>query len=485
MSTGTIDYKYSLDLIGRINKAVESDNILAQIFTEDGFNFWERFQGVLWSDSKIWSVDRRLQDQNNSLILSFKIFATGLILLFISLAGALFAAFTKKKVLVFTEDKVEGNWRNDTRLNDLYEALDLENTPYFEVVHTIPNSETFKKFGKRNRPVVYLESVDFVFSPLFWWKRGEIETFIAKADLSAFEGEEKKFVEAELKKMIFSIRVCKAKINFLKLLIGLCRAEVLFSIDDTRHYSEFCQVGKSLGLPTYGIQHGHFTKYHTGWLKMTNLPGEVMRPSKLLVWSNYWKEELIRLGTYFKVDEIEVGGSRFSQKPEILAEREKTAILIPYEKDAPKHEVKDFIDKVLACGKFEVIFKIREGQDEKNIQLEEYGLSPQQVTVVRSVKDVFNRVGVVAGTYSTFLYDCVRDGIPTAIIETSLDYGEGMVRNGLAEFIKKGEDICAQIDRLFQTSKEELEDRREKLIGTNTPELKETLRSIIKQYASN
>ena len=139
---------------------------------------------------------------------------------------------------------------------------------------------------------------------------------------------------------------------------------------------------------------------------------------------------------------------------------------------------------MLECPRVEVIFKIRADQD-KPPQLEEYGLLDiaERITVICSIRDAKSRIDAAVGTYSTFLYNTVAFGIPTAIIETSLDYGMGMVENGLAALLKKDGNVCDELERLSKVSTSELEARKRKLVGEEGRKLVSTLRDIIKVHA--
>lgn len=483
MTSGPIDYKYSLDLVRRINHVVDNEPKLSKIFCRDGFNLWERYQGVLWSDVKYWSVERRVVEVRTTPINLLKNLIIGLALLVISLLSLGILILMRRRVMIFTEDKIEGLYKNDTRLDSLYSAIYKQESSYLEVVHTVPSLKTLKKFLSRMRPVIYLESIDFVLSPINYFREKMSRQVVSDLGWENLSQTEKIFIQSEMVKIISCIPTTMARLKFFEFLIRVSHVSILFSIDDTRHYSEFVTAGRVCQVPTYAIQHGHFTKYHTGWIKMTHLKGEIMRPSKLLVWSEYWERELMKLGSYFTPEEINVAGGNLKIYPRNV-HGNKTAVLIPYENDAPKEELRVFIMKLIDCG-YEVIFKIRNDQEDKNTQLAEYGLSTSQVTVVRSIGDVLGRVGLVVGTYSTFLYDCLESLLPVAIVETSLDYGEGMVQNGLASLISKDADLGTRIAELMGTSSDELELRRSRLLGEKPVYLESTIGDIIKKYASD
>jgi len=485
MSTGYyIDYKYTLDLVRRINKAVEVTPVLANHFQCEGYNLLERFQAILWSDTKVWTMEKKVPDGKVTLSIKIKSAVTGLLLLAVSVISLTFFVFKRRdEVAVFTDDKTEGPFKNDTRLNAVYEALNAGRKRYLEVVHTVPRSLTFFNFFKRRRFVVYLEAVDFIYQPFIWIKSRKIRHLISQVDLSSFNANERIFVKNELEKLALGVPASMAKLKLFTWLMKCLRIKLCFSIDDTRHYSEFVEAGRRCKIPTFAIQHGHFTKYHTGWIKMSKLDGAIMKADYIVVWSEYWKNELKKLGSYFKDEDVIVGGAKGGVEKLLL--RSGSAIVVPYEKDAPKESVKHFIDEVMRCGKYEIVFKARAGIEDLNCQLAEYNLMPEDVTVAVDDKEVLKKVALVAGTYSTYLYDCVEKGIPVAIIESEIDYGEGMVENGLASFIKMDNRICETIENCVNVSAAELGRREVLLRGEEDIRLSHTLSNLIEKYASD
>jgi hypothetical protein len=200
------------------------------------------------------------------------------------------------------------------------------------------------------------------------------------------------------------------------------------------------------------------------------------------VWNSYWKKELLRLGTYYKEDELIVGGEKQlfkSPNPSFpgVDFTQKKAILIPYETDAPKDEVKVFIDMFKKSG-FKVYFKIR-SDISKEVQCQEYGLSPGEVRVITDYNPIISEVALIVGVYSTFLYDLIGSDVPVAIFETSMDYGYGMVENGLAGILYKDGLIQDQVTRICREYPV-----RNSLIGKIFSEKKlltETIETISKQ----
>ncbi len=114
-------------------------------------------------------------------------------------------------------------------------------------------------------------------------------------------------------------------------------------------------------------------------------------------------------------------------------------MLIPYETDAPKLEVRQYIDNFIAQGKT-VYFKLRKDIP-KEIQLNQYGFTieniPSNCIAIVDESEVLHKIDAVAGVYSTYLYDMLYLGVPVLILDTSMDYGLGMIAGGLAVLYTK------------------------------------------------
>jgi hypothetical protein len=481
----SINYAYALDLLKRFNRLVENTPNLREKFVHKNWNLLQAYQASIFGDSKVWTKEQHVEAlyPEKSPGLLFKTIILSLAVISISLVSLIYILIFRRKILIFSGDKTDGKYLNDFRLQTLYDVVVSKKVPFVEVIHTLSDRQTIKHFFTRMRPVIFLETLDLIFVTIVMIKKKSIKNLIDSVDFHEFTNEETKFVKFELEKYLSSVPITKIRISFFSTILKITGIKAVFSIDDVRHYNELMAGAKESKVRSYAIQHGHFTKYHPGWLKETNIDKEVMRPEKLIVWSEYWKEELIRLGTYFKPGELLVGGERWNLPVSARKKDHTVTVLIPYEKDAPKSDVREYIDRLMKISNFRVVFKIRADHD-KQSQIDEYGLAPLmgKITVVRSMRDIHWDISIALGTYSTFLYDMVAQERPVAIIETSIDYGEGMVKNGLANFIKKADDLEKSIMALINISNDDLKRRRAKLVGENPVRLVNALEVIIKQY---
>ncbi len=487
METRSIDYTRSLELLGLFNRFIENDAQLKKFFIYKEWNLLQAYQGSLFGDMKVWTRDQTLESLRPtwSVVVGVKSLITAVVMVIISLVSIFYAYIKRGNTAVFSGDKIDGKYANDFRLEPLYHVLHEEHIKYLEIVHTLGGMTMIKHFLERERPVIYLESIDVLVSPFVFLYKLRARIRVSHLELNSFSINDRKFVQFILEKYISMCLISRVRLMIFTALLSILNIKKVFSIDDTRHYNELMAATRILGIPSYAIQHGHFTKYHAGWLKKTNLKGESMRPRYLLVWSNYWKQELKRLDTIFDEDEILVGGERWPLSSTSLPGdfTNDLSILIPYENDAPKSEVRRYIDDFLSLENVEVIFKIRADHD-KQEQLTEYGLDKVRgkLTIVRSVNDVIERVSLVAGTYSTFLYDMVVAEKPVAILESSIDYGEGMVINGLADLLHENDDLFTTLRHIAATPTEQLKKRKELLTGSWDGSMAQTIRGIIRQH---
>jgi hypothetical protein len=408
------DYKKTLDTLSQINLTKIDGQPVTRYFLCDGNDMWGSYQMSLFSDIKAWTVNPQAYKKHKRNSFS----ATRLLLLCESFCALV---FKNPKILLYTVDKVHSDLaQNDSRIDVLYDVLTKNNIPYLELVHTFSIRTALSNFLKRKRLVVYLEA--------FMWGNTKIKP---KIDLTNFE--DKEFGEYLVKKYLDRFHSTKRIQHIFKFI----SPKLVWGIDDPRYTGELLVAAKKASVPSYLFQHGHFTKYHVGWLTYGAGEGVIPRADYLVVWNEYWKKELLRLGTYYSECALLVGGEKKTDTVSIDNTKETHTILIPYETDAPKKEVKQYIKKFEEEG-YTVVLKTRSDTLEQK-QREEYG-------VTQSTPDLIPAVAVV-GVYSTFLYD-VLGVYPVGILQTSMDYGQGMVENGVAGGIFIEKKIRDQISQL-------------------------------------
>jgi len=482
-----MDYKYSLSLLRKINNLRYKGVLLPNMFFYKGYNMWHFFQQRIFEDIKIFSATKGFEKKAKRYFPTIvKDFCVNLFLIGISSASFLLLVFRRERVLVFSIDRVNSKYKGDFRIEPLYEHLVRNRIPFIEIFHTILGRNVFINFIKRKRSSFYLEALDalcsfFIIMRLI--KRAD-SAWVDDIDFSNFTLEEGEFVKNVVKRYIYQTDISAFKIKILTHLLSIIKIKALFTIDDARYYHEIILACKLNAIKTYAFQHGHFTKYHVGWLKDPSFIGGVLAPDLLVVWSSYWKDELARLHSVFPKHQIIIGGTRRmfmkAKSTSINRKRQDITVLIPYETSCPKTEVSAYITKMLACPEVRVIFKLRPDMP-KEQQLSEYNINEgfhSNFSVVTDAVHAMPNVDIVAGVYSTFLYDALAYTKRILILKTISDYGEGLTLNKLADQLSIQDDVCKKLIEIKNIPQSVIKTRRETLYGKEEKYLSDTLSLI-------
>ncbi len=482
-----------LIFLDKINDLKIGGRNVAEQFSCQGYDFWQSYQQLITEDIKAFKNGVLTKNKRTGLIDVIKLLITGFCLALLSVIGLLSTIILRKKVLLYSIDKVSGKRHGaDPRMQTIYDFLHGKDIKYAEIIHTVPGTSTFVNFFKRHRAVVCLEFVDFIFNITNFLKliKKPEKDILKEVDLSSFvDGKESDFVKWLLAKYSRIFELSKFRTAFFRKFLKISAIKIFLSIDDVRHYNEIILACRLEGIPSYAFQHGHFTKYHVGWLSKSKAADiKTIMPDKIIVWGDYWKKELLRLGAYFKESQILVGGTEYNiPLKEIPGKTDSGSIiiLIPYEKSIATEDVLRHINNFLDNPNVFVIFKLRADMP-KEKQLKEYGLAEKfhkRFSTVLNARDVLTKTDIVAGTYSTFLYDMIAYSKPVIILKTASDYGEGMVQNGLAEMVSLDEkDVYRKLLAIKNTPRVELESRKTKLFGESLVSLNKTITEIMLQY---
>ncbi len=485
-----IDYRYSLELLKKINGLKKGEILLMNTFFYEGYNIWQMYQQHIFEDIKVFNEGQKTtRSVTQSFISVVKDIVVGGLIFLISIAEYIITVISRKEVLVYAVDRTNSSFKSDFRIEELYKVLYNNKVNYTEIFHTILSRDTLIRFLNRRRSSFYLEVSDWLFSILVFLRlEREVDTrFIDDLDMSDFSTDEQKFVRLIIEKYVRKIKRSIFSIKLLTKILTSTKIKVLFALDDARSYNELILACKLSGITTYALQHGHFTKYHVGWLVDSSVViGNVSSPDFILVWSSYWKKELIRLGGIFDPGQIIIGGVKvkinFENKGQSDNVKNKNInILIPYETACPKSEVAEYINKLLDCPNVHVFFKLRPDISQE-IQLKEYELEKtfnERFEVISDIKECIKKVDIVAGVYSTFLYDMIAYDKRVVILDTSSDYGEGMIINSLADRLSSKGAICKRLDEIVDIPNAEIDKRKKRLYGIESKYLHETLESFL------
>ncbi len=472
MSTlGSLGLKQALEYLRKINeirfgsppKPIHELSILGR------FNAWQFFQQSLLFGELTKTPGLKKRPSFHLIPLKF-----GLVV--VSFFGILFLLVSRRKVLIYTIDRVSSSeGKHDFRMDGIYAHLKRNRIPYVELVHTSP-AGWFRNLLKRRRPAIFLQAFDAarILSALATKPNETLAT-------QDFEGPPKERAFALVRYFFERARIAEFRVRCLRRILRASGVRVLLTIDDTRHYNELLIACRLEKIPSIAFQHGHFTKYHVGWLKKWETAFERVVPDQFVVWSSYWKEELGKLGSYFPSDRIKVGGKPYgdtSQHSQAKKDPSFLTVLIPYEKEADKEALAQFVLSCQALENVQIVFKIRPDMS-RELQLKEYGLENNSRLIAGSNLTVLPHPDLVVGTYSTFLYEMVERAIPVAILKTEQDFGEGLLRNGLAELLELEGISRDRLEALAYTPEDVLRARKNRLVGAEPLDFSNTLKGIL------
>lgn len=477
------DFQYAQSFLKRFNSLVYKGNPVSNIKIFDNYNVWIFFQNrIFFNDLKRFSKDRCIiESPIPSLRVKIQSLTLNLCGLMISFVAFVLATLSRKKLLVYSIDRNNSKiYSNDARMDIIYEYLRRYHIPFIECFHTTVEWSFLKRFLQRKRWAIYIKSIDFIFYTLCALGITKRELVnIENVNFSSFIEEEKDYAKRLLKNYLSSIDLVIFRVKLLKKILPLTKIKALFAIDNTRDYWEVVLACQLSGILTYAFQHGHFTKYHVGWLNDGTFQGKIVHPDRIYLWSEFWKEELIRLGTYFPRESMCIGGFKDIKNSTFsMSLQELITVLVPYEVDSNKKQMKEYIDKLLGCG-IKIFFKLRTDLEEER-QLEEYGINRRyhsNFLIIEDVNKQIDEIDVVAGTYSTLLYDMIAQEKPIMYLETSSDFGEGLVKNNLAESVSL-DNVCEKVKVISKTDIEVLKKRKTKLFGETPKLLYDTLHEL-------
>lgn len=462
-----------LNLLKKINKISIRGKPIYTLFIYQEYSAWSFFQHLIWDDIQKFSANPdffRAKEKFDLKGFFLKAFA-----LSISLLSLIYFSIRKPRILIYSVDVVVNPIRADIRIGKIYDYLRREKVPYGEFIHTIFNKKFFLNFFKRKRPVFYLETIDFIFSFLKpFIKSGFSKINSEDIDLFNFSDKEKDFVKWIIYKYSTRAELAIFKVSFLKKIIKIIKPSYLFAIDDSRYYYELLLAFNLAGIKTFSFQHGRFNRYMVGYINYEIPPRLCIVPDKTLVWNEYWKNKLLNLSPIFRFykGRILVGGKpHFRTQIAGFIETIKDdliTILIPYEPLAYKEEITEYVKNFLNCPDVKVIFKLRkdipESAQVKNFDLDTF-INNQRFEVKTDLSNQeLEKIDIVAGTYSTLLYEMLEMGKSVLVLKTTTTQAGDLVDDGLANWLDlNSKDFCSKVKQSADTDKEVLENRAEVL----------------------
>lgn len=480
------DIPYAYELFNRITASATVDGkALGAILLDDRYNLWHCFaQSAFMDDCVAFSRTKRFADVADGYRsahgggMSLSYFLMGGIAFLITLVAWLKIRFGKKRVLIYSVDRATGTYHADFRIERIYRELEARHVPYTEVFHTIIGRGFWQNLIARRRAAVYLEGIEWLFYLVRMLKRAGVgrAAALTVAGLENFTNDERLFAEALIQKYVSVAPLLRFRTDYLTHILTGSSVATALSIDDMRHDHEIMIAARRANIASYAFQHGQFTPYHIGWIATEAYHGEYARADRLVVWNEYWRNELIALNAVWSADRIDVGGSpKDLTALKIMHSADSPLVLIPYEIHAPTETLKRFLESLKACG-MEPVIKLRPDKSTSG-QLERFGDVGKDIRTVTDLADLHEPVACVAGTSSTFLYDAAGSGVPVGLVVTPLKYAKRMVENGLADAVPPG-DPCSALKRLAALPESEIAGRQSVLAPADY--FADTIGSILK-----
>ena len=484
-------YSYALSRIKKFNDLIFTNRVLRDKFVLGDYNFLQIYQALIFNDFK-FLYEQKFPDPHLLPRSGFNFSSAikRILSILISVGGYAFLILSRRQVLVYASDKINDlKYRCDFRMANLYGQLFLKNVKFIEALHTAYDENFYDYAVKRWRPALYLESIDLFYKIFNKFSFNKPEEPINATDFDSF-GEEAEFTSILLKKYLAMIAKTRFRISFMSKLLRLSGIKTLICVPDTRNYHELVQACSLNKIKTYAFGSGALSKYDVGLLDSSSRKGNIIKPDTLFLSSQYWIEELLRLGSIFDRNELVIGGDI---KEDRLAandtgamtirekEREIT-VLVSYETGAIKSAVREYIQKMLKCPDTRVIFSIRPGRD-VGAQFAEYGIEnmPENFSAMNNLSKAINDADFIAGTQSTLMYDMISYRKPVLILKTDMDMLEGMAQNGLADTLDINDaDFCQRLRKAKETSFEVLTQRKKRLYE-GAVSLDKTLSEILKK----
>lgn len=481
-------YSYALLRTKQFNNLILNNRVLRDKFVLDEYNFLQIYQALIFNDFKFLyetkSPDSYLLPRGG---FNFKAVIKKITSVLLSIAGYTFLILSRRGVLVYASDKISNSkFRCDFRMANLYRQLSLKKIRFIETLHTAYDESFYKYAAERRRPALYLESIDFLYRIFNRYNFENDEKFIKTLNFSSF-GEEVEFAKVLLKKYLAMVAKTRFRINCISKLLKLSGVKILICVPDTRNYHELVAACRRSKIKTYAFGSGALSKYDVGLIDCSGFKGKIIKPDTLFLSSQYWIDELLRLGSIFTKNELAIGGDikedrMFNNRGSQYSERSRggVSILASYETQAPKKEVLEYIKKFLSCSDVRVVFSIRPGRDVKT-QLAQYGLEgiPGNFSTTTDFNRILGDIDFAVGTQSTFLYDMVGYLKPAVVLKTDMDMLGGMIINKLADILDINDDnFCERLKSIKETDIKILLQRKMRLYD-GAVSLRKTLDEIL------
>lgn len=213
--------------------------------------------------------------------------------------------------------------------------------------------------------------------------------------------------------------ISKLKISCIRIILKILGVKKFIAVDDSRHLGELSIACKYLNIPLHLYMHARFNHYHVGLSSLIFY--------KYYVWSDYFKDILMKLNTDANCKSIEVIGHPTLKNNINKLKKITCNILVIGESNIDYDLIKIFFDKLDSIDKYKIYFKDKPGS--KNIEYISTNFPKWKLINTKSLEKTFfeNNINLVVGTHSTVLIESWLFGIPSLMIKSNYDYSWHLV----------------------------------------------------------
>ena len=251
--------------------------------------------------------------------------------------------------------------------------------------------------------------------------------------------------------------------------------KLFLGIDDANWVYPILYASQDLGIKTLGFQHGAYQLRHQAYF-LTGIK-YYRWYENVVVWGDHWKRVITNNSKLFD-DQFHIVGSNKHQYDYsiINSNRDNKSILIPYEFSSDTMEIGIYMKKFIDSG-YDIFFKPRV-DDPLQDQIDSYMLGDYEdkISILKTISpENMRKIDIVAGTFTTLLYELLPYNKPVWILETSMKLSYDMVDEGFARLFKKKD--FQEVDQIFlEDITKEIRINRKELFGDKA------LSSILDKY---
>ena len=369
----------------------------------------------------------------------------------------------RRAVALYTVDIVSPGLRHDFRIDPIYRELERRDLSYGEFVHSLGGVGAVQNFFRRRRL-----SIDMQATTMFESHPTVDMNSAASIRAGDMPIDRARFFCALAREGCRASSEAVRKYRVLRRLVRLHRPRFALVLDDSRHAHELVAACRSEGVYVVTYQHGlAFNRYFVGLMAYGFLDGKPHRANVYGLWSDYFRQRLLRDSRLYDASTTFVCGMLRSPRLAVEAKDRtfegRIRVVVISESKGRTEEVVPFVAQLLDREAYEVTLKLRPREQTPTQwrPLLELGLGTSNQSVYDAVRDC----DVVLGTYSSVLYEAAFLLKPLVVVKTTAPFGFELEQESLAELASSPDGIEQAVARAVALPLSELERRRAVLWG--------------------